>query len=51
MKTKTWYNIYLTENGSNNPVLLAKVKSKGLANLTVIQFAEIYKKIGKIHFE
>lgn len=51
MSKKQWYNIYLTENGTNNPVLLAKVKSKGLANLTVIRFAEIYEKVGKIHFE
>jgi fibronectin type 3 domain-containing protein len=51
MSKKQWYNIYLTENGSNKVELLAKVKSKGLANLTVIQFAEIYEKVGKIHFE
>jgi len=47
---RVWYNIYLiTTDGKVE--LLAKVKSKGLANLTVIRFAEIYQDIGKVHFE
>ncbi len=45
MKNKTWYEIYGKGPAGNEPTLLAKVKSKGLACIIATQLKEIYQEV------
>lgn len=40
---KVWYNIVLIDKRDGRTEVIAKVKSKGLANLVYNQMREIYK--------
>ena len=42
MKNRVWYYVYMIE-GNNEKVLLAKVRSKGLAMETLLTFKKVYK--------
>lgn len=42
MKNRIWYNIYMIEENKEK-VLLAKVRSKGLAMDTLSTFKKVYK--------
>lgn len=42
MKNRIWYNVYMIE-GNNEKVLLAKVRSKGLAMHTYSTIKKVYK--------
>ena len=44
MGKKVWYEIKLTNNIDNYEEVIAKVKSKGLANITLNNFKNIYDK-------
>ena len=41
---KIWYEIY-GQGQDNEPVLLAKVKSQGLANIVAMKLQEIYTNV------
>jgi len=45
MAKKEWFDVILTysEQQSKDPVVLAKVRSKGLASIVCERFREIYK--------
>ena len=45
MKTKVWYSIYGKGPSNNEVVLLAKVKSKGLAYIVAEKLKEIYNDV------